>query len=585
MKKIILCICILVLLTGCSNKTQDNPPEHTTSKAIITESTNSTPSDSEESSISTTEEATTAEPTTTEEEIIETKITKQPQNTKITEGESVTFSVTAEGTNLKFQWLESRDEGMTWNACNKNGYNSNTLKFNADKSYDKYKYRCQINGDFGEELSNAATLTVSRKIIEYDIGDIVYFGRYEQDGNYNNGFEPISWYVIEKEAGKYLLLSQYCLDNRSFNGDIDKDADDEFEFYEWEGSAIRKWLNNEFLDNAFSAEEKQKIKEYNHDNIKDTVFLLDIYTAFYLPEEIMKGPASDYSLGNGTRTAYYDNPDWMTRTKMEKDNRCYGILEIQYAEQDQDKIVGASQGFVRPAIYVDISFEDIDIVDNDKDNNDSSNILGGDYKQAATNGGIFVESDGIYYPLSVGKSFGDGYNYFLPEDGYIQKANAGERIIIMEGLGYYSINKVNNKNVYSFPQKIIQYTSNKSIQFDKPLDDSIKGVPETTITDIDGISSEDIMDFYYLSENNNYLTSSDIKELKIHYYKNYEEKTYPLTLNYRYYALDEEKVRESSDAPEGFKVIDTSGLSSGFYIIKNNTLGYGIYYYIFEIVE
>lgn len=49
------------------------------------------------------------------------------------------------------------------------------------------------------------------------IGSIVAFGRYEQDGNEENGPEEIEWVVLDVQDGKVLLLSKYGLAKISFD--------------------------------------------------------------------------------------------------------------------------------------------------------------------------------------------------------------------------------------------------------------------------------------------------------------------------------------------------------------------------------
>ena len=52
----------------------------------------------------------------------------------------------------------------------------------------------------------------------YEIGDIVTYGNYEQDGFYSNGEETIEWIVIARDRDNHaLLLSRYCLDALPYN--------------------------------------------------------------------------------------------------------------------------------------------------------------------------------------------------------------------------------------------------------------------------------------------------------------------------------------------------------------------------------
>ena len=92
-------------------------------------------------------------------------------------------------------------------------------------------------------------------IANASVGDIVYFGNYEQDSNFENGTEPVEWYVLDKADGEATLLSVYLLDCQPYHED--------YEDITWENCTLRSWLNSEFYNTAFSAEEQQVIINTN----------------------------------------------------------------------------------------------------------------------------------------------------------------------------------------------------------------------------------------------------------------------------------------------------------------------------------
>ena len=127
-------------------------------------------------------------------------------------------------------------------------------------------------------------------------GDTVTFGHYEQDNDADNGAEPIEWQVllIDEEAGSALLIALDALDCQPYHtkgGQVD-----------WADSTIRAWLNDAFLNTAFTPEEQERIlltevdnskaqtnQKYTKgsDNTLDKVFLLSYaevlrFTATYL---------------------------------------------------------------------------------------------------------------------------------------------------------------------------------------------------------------------------------------------------------------------------------------------------------------
>lgn len=100
-----------------------------------------------------------------------------------------------------------------------------------------------------EELGNTSVLSVDPiNISGVNVGDIIEFGSYEQDNNKNNGSEAIEWYVIDIENDYAILMSVYALDCKNYN--------DENESVTWETCSLRTWLNNDFYNEAFNADEK-----------------------------------------------------------------------------------------------------------------------------------------------------------------------------------------------------------------------------------------------------------------------------------------------------------------------------------------
>ena len=116
------------------------------------------------------------------------------------------------------------------------------------------------------------------------VGETFMFGHYEQDGNLDNGREPIAWRVLAVEGDAALLISQFILDAKAYN---EKSSN-----ITWENCTLRRWLNDSFLNTAFSEAEQGAILTSpvtNGDNLEfatdggadteDRVFLLSIAEA------------------------------------------------------------------------------------------------------------------------------------------------------------------------------------------------------------------------------------------------------------------------------------------------------------------
>ncbi|MCQ2474955.1 MAG: DUF6273 domain-containing protein [Clostridia bacterium] len=83
------------------------------------------------------------------------------------------------------------------------------------------------------------------------------FGKYEQNTS-SDGKEDISWIILDRVDGKMLIISEYVLDTKNYN--------DTPESVTWEESSIRKWLNKDFLRQAFSISEQNKIQKVHNSN-------------------------------------------------------------------------------------------------------------------------------------------------------------------------------------------------------------------------------------------------------------------------------------------------------------------------------
>lgn len=102
---------------------------------------------------------------------------------------------------------------------------------------------------------------------EAKIGDYVQFGTYEQDGDNKNGAEAIEWIVLDEYEDSILIFSRYVIDKKPFN-------DTDTAVY-WSQSTLRAWLNDEFIDSAFSANEQEKIVASVLDNPGSSGYFAD----------------------------------------------------------------------------------------------------------------------------------------------------------------------------------------------------------------------------------------------------------------------------------------------------------------------
>ena len=133
---------------------------------------------------------------------------------------------------------------------------------------------------------------------EAEVGSYVEFGTYEQDNDLTNGPEPIEWLVLDKKDGRLLVISRYALDYRPYH--------EKSESITWEKCTLRKWLNDDFLNKAFSANERSlirstTIKTERSKDTKDKVFLLSTSETehYYDSREVGQYEATAYAKAQG----------------------------------------------------------------------------------------------------------------------------------------------------------------------------------------------------------------------------------------------------------------------------------------------
>ncbi len=89
---------------------------------------------------------------------------------------------------------------------------------------------------------------------EAKVGDVITFGSWDQDGK--SGGEPISWIVLCQGVGKTFVLSEKILEYQCFQNGTEAD---QYPQALYRDSDLRKFLNGEFYNGAFTDDEKAAI--------------------------------------------------------------------------------------------------------------------------------------------------------------------------------------------------------------------------------------------------------------------------------------------------------------------------------------
>lgn len=240
-------------------------------------------------------------------------------------------------------------------------YNDAVTLMNTGKLDEAYNIFLSLN-DFRDSIDKANNIRLTQKkevIKEAKVGDCVIFGSYEQDNNTSNGFEDIEWIILDKKGEKVLVISKYAIDCKPYN-ECNEDIT-------WETCSLRKWLNNDFINTAFSADEKAMIPtvtvsadknpEYSTNSgnaTKDQIFLLSIIEAnkYFSSNSTRKTKPTYYAIANGT---FYNNANnhcwwWLRSSGYYQENCAYtdslGAVNTYGTGVDDNDLA------VRPAMWI-----------------------------------------------------------------------------------------------------------------------------------------------------------------------------------------------------------------------------------------
>ena len=218
-----------------------------------------------------------------------------------------------------------------------------------------YKIFTELD-DFKDSNKRASEirLTVSKESIKnVKVGSYIKFGMYDLDYDDLNGKEYIDWLVLEVKNGQALLISKYSIGTDPYNK-----YNKGYTEVTWETCTLRKWLNNDFINTAFTMEEKKMIpvmtisadkgsEDTNPGNpTKDQIFLLSTTEVFKY-----------FSSGRERQcTPYWDHDfsEWWWLRSPGKDRTYVDCVTYEgsvsgYTHNTWDNLA------VRPAMWIDLS--------------------------------------------------------------------------------------------------------------------------------------------------------------------------------------------------------------------------------------
>ena len=242
-------------------------------------------------------------------------------------------------------------EERTSNFCTEDG----TPKQNSSQTVNNASGNSSGNSSGGYAVSFS----------DVSIGDTITLGTYEQDNIISNGPEDIEWIVLDVQDDRALMISKYELDVMSY---------DYFLFHvSWETCSLRSWLNHDFLNEAFTSDEKALIpavtlteeanSEYGTNSAgvtQDRVFLLSIPEVLkYFPSDNeRKCTQTEYAYAKGVQ--YSEDMIygwWWLRSSSSADS--YATFVI-YNGSITDAVLapGDYNICVRPALWINLGGSD-----------------------------------------------------------------------------------------------------------------------------------------------------------------------------------------------------------------------------------
>ena len=234
-----------------------------------------------------------------------------------------------EAAGKSISWVDYNYYAGTGNEYNGNMKPVDSMMFYKDITCGGSKYRAVKINQYRPYITGypSSESNSFQNVNGYYAGNIYYFK-----------YEPLTWRVLDPDEG-YVMCNQ-IIDSQAYQNFIYYNGS---EYYnskdctvyasDWATSSLRQWLNNDFYNTAFTAEEKAQIgtahlknkskasSTYNGDDAYDKIFPISSYDAInsaYGFNSSMKG--TDYAkcqgldVYNDSGSSYNRNSWWWLRS-------------------------------------------------------------------------------------------------------------------------------------------------------------------------------------------------------------------------------------------------------------------------------
>lgn len=197
------------------------------------------------------------------------------------------------------------------------------------------------------------------------VGSLIKYGKYEQDNDSSNGIEDIEWIILAKDDNKMLVISDKAIDCKPYHSSYGNTT--------WEECSLRRWLNDTFVNEAFTTEEQEKIlttnvtadanPDYDTDagnDTEDKVFLLSIEEAnrYFKYDSERQCVSTEYAKANGAYTYEIDgasNCFWWLRSQGGYSNKSASVVNSDGTVSKYGNAVDDNRDCVRPAMWISLA--------------------------------------------------------------------------------------------------------------------------------------------------------------------------------------------------------------------------------------
>lgn len=246
------------------------------------------------------------------------------------------------------------------------------LYWNAGNDLAAYKLLKQLGYDKGNNDIMSSMIEVNERLelMASEPGDVITFGRYEQDGNLENGYEALKWIVLEVDGTKRLLFAEDCIECMPYNFEAGKTN--------WNESMVNNWMNTYMVSEMFDSSEMNLLTtsvlepsvnpKYGteYEKAESVLFLLSLQElrkysdtqkieqsqVVYIGLKGVKANLSNYMVNRGANicTGY-----WLRTPGIDYDGAVY-VTNTGFVQTAGEGCV--KHNLIRPAVWIDIGSQE-----------------------------------------------------------------------------------------------------------------------------------------------------------------------------------------------------------------------------------